>query len=179
MPGAASPAAPFAAVRARPFTAPFALWSKLVTAGLDQMALGWRWLETLQATGNVLAHRGDTIDRTLRSSPAGVRSAARAELARLIPEKIDAFSRSGAAAFNGTLTLHRAWLAQLERTQRLLLAGKLPTFADLADAGTAALTTSAVATRLGRDALAPVHRKVTANARRLSRKAPARRPGRA
>jgi hypothetical protein len=111
-----------------------------------------------------------------------------AELARLAPEKIDAFSRSGAAVAKQFWAMQRElgtlWVQQAEAGWRLALSFwqlPLPHHAAQIQADFVASTVDRAATsadriadratRLHDHAMAPIHRRATQNARRLSRAA--------
>ena len=95
------------------------------------------------------------------------------EFSRMVPEKVEAFSRSAHAVTRGTLAMHQAWMVQMQRIWSPIMAGRLPTMieasrlmAQTAEYGLGAFTAGA---RLGKGALAPVRRTAIGNARRLTR----------
>jgi ABC-type taurine transport system substrate-binding protein len=148
---------------------PFTAWSRMVAAGL-QMQTNWlRGMETLQASNSVI----DARTGKMRDAASAPMQADFAEFTRMVPEKVEAFSRSAQAVTRDTLAMHGAWTAQMQRVGLMMLSGRVPTLAETSALAThsteyalGAITASA---RLGGAALAPVHRAATGNARRLKR----------
>jgi ABC-type taurine transport system substrate-binding protein len=145
---------------------PFTAWSRMMSAGLDMQSTWLRGVETMQASGSVIGARTDMM----RSVP---QAGDMTEYARMVPEKVEAFSRSAQTVMRDTMTMQSAWATQMQRVGMMMLAGRVPTFAEAtrlatqsADYAVGAMTAGA---RLGKGALAPVHRTATGNARRLKR----------
>lgn len=145
---------------------PFTAWSRLMSAGLDMQSTWLRGVETMQASGSVIGARTDMM----RSVP---QVGDMTEYARMVPEKVEAFSRSAQTVMRDTLEMQSAWATQMQRVGMMMFAGRVPTFAEAttlvtqsADYAVGAMTAGA---RLGKGALAPVHRTATGNARRLKR----------
>ena len=149
-------------------TASISHWGELMKASLDLVHTTVRTNEMLAASGTVIASRLGSMAGAVRN-PWGND---RVELARMVPEKVSAFSEAGSA-------LAKHWAAVIESASRdvsevssLLLNGRLLGPAELARMATrtAALNTSLVASALksGSVVLAPIHKQATANARRLS-----------
>ncbi len=154
---------------------PFLLWS----------SLGVKAFQMSTAAAQVIAIR------TTRMASHGINPNAseRREMQRMGTEKVDAFTRAGRALATGALPLVAGMAGQALRTSldlfhqgaRLATSRTIPqTMArqrKLADtlmrnAPAAQHNAAANATaRLAHRALAPVHQKATANARRLTRKA--------
>jgi len=148
---------------------PFTAWSRMVAAGLDMQATWFRGLETAQASGSVINARS----KTMRDAIGFPLQADIAELSRMVPEKVDAFSRSAQAVTRDAMAMHGAWTTQMQRVGLMMLSGKIPT---LTEASTLASQTAEYAlgavtagAKLGNGALAPIHRTATGNARRLKR----------
>jgi len=148
---------------------PFTAWSRMFAAGLDMQSSWLRGLETLQASQTVIAVRSGKM-RDAANAPL---DADLAEFARMVPEKIDAFSRSARAVTRDTLAMHHAWTIQMQRVGLTMMSGKLPTVheasalaSQTAEYALGAISASA---RLGKGALSPLHRTATGNARRLKR----------
>lgn len=146
---------------------PFAAWSRMVSAGLDMQSTWLRGVETMQ--GSVIGARADMM----RSIP---QAGDLTEYARMVPEKVDAFNRSAHAVARDSMAMHSAWATQMQRVGMMMLGRRLPTMGEAATLGTqtakyslGAITAGA---RLGKVALAPVHRTATGNARRLKRAKP-------
>jgi len=156
------------------FANPFLLWS----------TFGLKMLQMSTAAAQVIAMR------TARMAAHGPNpnAADRREMHRMGAEKVDAFSRAGTALATGAVPLllgmaMQAWRTGFElwaTSTRLAASRSIPqTMArqqELAGTllrGAAAAghgATSAATARLAHRALAPVHRKAAANARRLSKK---------
>jgi hypothetical protein len=154
---------------------PFLLWS---TFGLKMMQMS-------AASAQVIALR------TTRMASHGLNpnAADRREMHLMGAEKVDAFTRAGTALAAGAMPLLAGMAMQAWRTSFDLLAASSRLAASttipqtmtrqrrLADtlvrgaAGAGHGATSAAGARLAHRALAPVHRKATANARRLTKKA--------
>jgi len=154
---------------------PFLLWS----------TFGMKMLQMSTAAAQVIALR------TTRMAAHGPNpdAADRREMHRMGAEKVDAFSRAGTALATGAMPLVAGMAMQAWRTSfdlwaastRLATSRTLPqTMArqqqlagslmqGLAASGQGAA--SAATARLAHRALAPVHRKATANAKRLTKKA--------
>ncbi len=150
---------------------PFLLWS----------TLGVKAIEMSTAAAQVIAIR------TTRMAAHGLNpnAAERREMTRMGAEKVDAFSRAGQALATGALPLvagmaGQAWRTSLDlvhASTRLAASRTLPqTLArqrKLADTlmRHAPVAASKATAQLAHRALAPVHQKATANARRLTKKA--------
>ena len=154
---------------------PFLLWG---TLGLKAMQMS-------AAAAQVIAIR----TTRMASHGANPNAADKREMHRMGAEKVDAFSRAGTALASGALPLMAGMAMQSWRTSFDLLNGMTRLAASrtipqtmarqrqLADtlmrggatAGQAAASNATA--RLAHRALAPVHRKATANAKRLTTKA--------
>ena len=157
-----------------PFANPFLLWG----------TLGMKAMQMSAAAAQVIAIR------TTRMAAAGPNPGAadRRENSRMVSEKVDAFSRAGQALATGAAPLltgmamqsWRTGLDLLNATTRLAASRTLPQtlqrqrqLADTLMRSTPAAQHGAAATataRLAHRALAPVHRKATANQKRLTTK---------
>jgi hypothetical protein len=133
---------------------PFLLWSSLAVKTLEMSTAAAQVIAL--RTGRMAAHG------------ANPNAADRREMVRMGAEKVDAFSRAGQALATGTLPLMAGMAGQAMRSGMDVFQVEL----------TEALMRSAPGTtqganagaRLAHRALAPVHAKATANAKRLSRK---------
>ena len=154
---------------------PFLLWG----------TLGMKALQMSTAAAQVIAIR------TTRMATHGLNpnAADRREMTLMGAEKVDAFSRAGQALATGALPLMTDMAFQAMRTgldvfnasAQLAASRTLPQtmarqrkLADTLMRGTPAAGQGAASTataRLAHRALAPVHQKATANAKRLTRKA--------
>jgi len=157
------------------FANPFLPWS----------TFGWKMLQMSTAAAQVIAMR------TTRMAAHGPNpnAAERRELHRMGAEKVDAFTRTGMALATGAMPLMlgmamqawRSWFDLWAAATRLGASRSIPQtmarqqqLAGVLMRGAAAAghgATSAATARLAHRALAPVHRKATANAKRLARKA--------
>ncbi|MBT2186780.1 hypothetical protein [Sphingobium nicotianae] len=145
----------------------FTSWTRLMAAGTSIAETGLRAFETARAAGEVIAARTPIIETAMRSPLTGDHR----ELARMVPEKVEAFSRAGSAAVSAWWTAQSAWMDHLQHFHAAALRGGVPTPADLGRLGernTTALLEAVEATvQLASDTLAPIHTKATSNARRL------------
>lgn len=142
-------------------------------AGFQMAQTGVRAAETLAASADVIASRSTTIGAAMRSPL----DADHAELGRMMPEKLDAFARSGAAIADAWWAMGSAWMREAHGLTTQAMRGRVPTIGEMAALSdrSAAYSLGAIeaGARLGGKALAPIHRTATSNARRLRRK-PAR-----
>ncbi|MBB5684144.1 hypothetical protein [Sphingobium boeckii] len=147
---------------------PFDMWTRMMTAGLDMAATGQRMNETLVAAGSVVRHRGETIDAAMRNPL----TADHAELGLMMSEKTEAFASAGMAMATDIMKLQMDMFAQAGAVAAVMATGRLPS----------SQTANAIAQRSerilvramgsGGRALAPIHAKATANAKRLAKRKP-------
>lgn len=147
----------------------FSAWSRMISAGWEMQSTWLRSIEMLQASRSVIHARTDLM-RAAVSAPL---SSDYAELSRMAPEKVEAFSRSVQAVARDTLAMQTAWAAQMQRVGMMMLAGRVPSAGKVTTLseqsvkyGLDAMTAGA---QLNKRALAPVHRTATRNAGRLKR----------
>lgn len=145
-------------------------WARLMQSGFLMAQTGVRAMETMGSANEVIAARMTIIGFAMKSPHKGDY----AELARMMPEKVDAFSRAGSATLAAWWAAQAAWTGQMQHLGIMVMRGRLPTTEEFADLGSrmASATVEAVEAqaRLGDRALAPIHHKATANARRLRRR---------
>lgn len=148
---------------------PFTAWMRMASASLEMSRTGLRLAETMAASRDVVEAR----TAMMRSGVAAT-AAERAELARMVPEKVDAFSRSGSAMAREWVSLQADWMAGMQQLGTAMLSGRVPT---PADAMAIAARSQAHGLRMVESAaamagvgLAPIHRRATANQRRLKRR---------
>ncbi|MBP7337836.1 hypothetical protein [Niveispirillum sp.] len=150
---------------------PFSNWRRLMVAGQSMTGTGVRVMETLGAANAVIAARTPIIDAAMRSPLTGDH----VELGRMVPEKVEAFSQAGSAMVTAWWQAQSLWVAHMQHLGGMAMRGRAPTAGEMMalNSKVADLTLDGIeaAVRLGSTALAPVHRKATANARRLKRKA--------
>ena len=151
----------------------FAQWNRMLVAGASLHTTGVRAAKTLGGANKVVAARGAIIGEAMQSPW----TADHAELARMIPEKIDALSRAGSAAATIWWHSQTAWMRHFQHLGTMAMRGRLPTAVEIADLGersaTLMLHSIEATARLGAVSLAPVHRQVATNVRRLGTKGPA------
>ena len=147
---------------------PYTAWFRLMQSSLSMNQTGLRAMETLHAAGHVIAARGAIINAAMLSPL----TADYQELSRMVPEKIDAFSRSGLATVSAWRTAQSRYLGHMQHLGAMAMRGRPPTSAEMVDLGermsALALGAAEATTRLSADMLAPLHSGATANARRLS-----------
>lgn len=148
---------------------PFTAWSRMFAASTSMARSATRAAETLAASRSVI----NTRTTMMQSAVANPLGANHAELGRMVPEKIAAFTTSGNAVMDGWMAWNRAWLAEAQNLSTMAMRGRPPTplewmalAARGAEFGVAATERNA---RIGAAALAPLHAKATSNARRLNR----------
>ena len=120
----------------------------------------------LEATNYVIATRMDMIGEAVRSPLDGNYR----ELNRMVPEKVTAISRSGAAWFQGACQLQRDLTDQMVDIGMLMLGGvpKPSRLIKLASDSTRRGARAMLFPMIASDAaMEPLHRTVTVNARRL------------
>eukprot|EP01037_Dinobryon_pediforme_P037573 gene37573-45117_t len=100
-----------------------------------------------------------------------------AELGRMVPEKVAAFSASGTAGMQALMALQAGYVAPAQELGALSLRGRPPTLFELAAlserSSMHALSALETGAKMGRDVVAPLHKAATGNAKRL-RKTPLR-----
>lgn len=142
------------------------LWSDMWTSGMNLTAAGLKFGEMMGASAHVFGSRCGSIAEAARNPVGGDY----AELGRMVPEKVDAFSRAGRSALADLYAIHTDAVANWMQLGTIMAAGRLPTSAEAARmTGRSSRLGSRAAASAGK-ALAPVHRRATANAKRLRRK---------
>ena len=148
---------------------PFAVWTRMMDATLELSRAGQRVSETLTASHHVIGVRSDMI-RTALESPL---DANYTELARMVPEKVEAFSKAGSAIATEWWAMQADMLTQAQQFGAMVMKGRAPTAAELRTMtarnivhGTRAVERSVALTA---GAVKPVHARATSNARRLKR----------
>jgi hypothetical protein len=144
----------------------FEYWADLWRSGAAMSETAFLWGETLQASRKVVDARCRTIARASRDPL----HADHGELARMVPEKMAAFSKAGAAVLGDVHDLQVQAMAHMQQMLGIALAGRAPT---RREAGAIAARSGRMIKRAaasGGKALAPVHRTATGNAKRLAKK---------
>lgn len=147
---------------------PFDTWSRMVSAGWSMATIGLRAGETLVAADSVIRHRGAAIDAALRNPL----TADHAELSRMVSEKAEAFGSAGASVMADMARLQADMMAQASAVAAIWMSGRPPTARAMNELTSRSERMAVRALRSGERALAPVHAKATANAKRLGRKRP-------
>ncbi|KQS03467.1 hypothetical protein ASG11_03645 [Sphingomonas sp. Leaf357] len=149
---------------------PFSYWDRMFASWRMMAATGDRVVQTAQASGAVIASRGETM----RAAVSAPWSGDYAELSRMVPEKVAAFSSSGLVMMQAWVDAQAAWWDQAQSLSAMMLRGRPATPVELMAFGSTAaasgLKAMEAAARTGRDTLAPIHKAATGNARRLGRK---------
>jgi hypothetical protein len=148
---------------------PFAVFSRMASAASDVAGTTQRTSETLDASSEVIARRVEMICDAARSPLEGNY----AELGRMVPEKIDAFTRAGAAMADDWWAMQSACMAEMRHMGAIAMKGRPPTMAELlalwqrnAAFGLRAFERAAGMTDKG---LQPIHATAMANAKRLKK----------
>ena len=149
-------------------TASVSAWGELMKVAQDFVQTSVRTSEMLAASGTVIASRMGSIAGAVRNPWGGDH----VELARIIPEKVTASSDAAMAIMNLWAAMAAQTSRHLDHVSSTFRGGRYVTVSELAalSTKTAALSTSVMALGLtaGGVALAPIHKKATANARRLA-----------
>jgi hypothetical protein len=144
--------------------------ARTMQAAFDLAEMGLKTGEMTAAAGAVIATRL----RVLAEAQQDPRKADRAELGRMVPEKIKAFSDAGAAVIDEFWSLQRdvgsymVYVGRAMMTGRPPLPGEMLELAERSSIHGTRLATAAIGA--AGVALAPIHKKATANARRLARR---------
>lgn len=145
---------------------PLAAWGRLMTAALDASRTAQNTAETLAASRDVIGHRTALIGQAIRSPLHGDY----AELSRMAPEKIAAFSQAGMAIAHQWWGMQMAWWDEAQRIGATAMRGGMPTAEDISAITAHAVRTVEQSVAIGSGALAPIHARATSNARRLNRR---------
>ena len=147
---------------------PFSTWSRVLAASNEFGRTGRQMTETLLAAQRV-------IDRRTHIMRAAARSPLDAdyfELARMVPEKVEAFSKALSAMANEWWAMQAAIAEETAHLARVMLRGRPPTpdeWMTLSSRTLAhALSMLEHSVALGANAVAPIHARATANDRRLN-----------
>ena len=138
---------------------PFDLWQEAVRA--TTMAA-----ETALAAGEVIASRSATIDHAVRNPF----SADHAELAQMVSEKVAAFSEAGYIALRDAYMLQAEFASTAVRAGTYAGRGGFSAFGEMLGMWERAAHGAMAAAGAPRRSLKPIHRRATANTRRLKRK---------
>ncbi|WEK46378.1 MAG: hypothetical protein P0Y56_15400 [Candidatus Andeanibacterium colombiense] len=149
---------------------PFDAWNRLVAVQGSMARTGLRMAQTMSAANEVVIARTALASSALHSPVRGDHS----ELARMVPEKVAAFSSAGSAGVSAWWAAQSAWGSEIQHLSALAMRGRPLTAMELSELGermfSYGLKSIEAAARLGAATVAPVHQKATSNARRLGRK---------
>ena len=141
------------------------IWD-MYSSGLDLAATAFRAGETMLAAHAVIGSRAGTM-RAAAHSPL---TADFAELALMVPEKVEAFSRAGESLMKDAESVQAEAGAQIRHVTKIMTSGKMLTVSDMFALGARwASITRKMSGAAGR-ALLPVHAAATSNAKRLRKK---------
>ncbi|CAN5324097.1 hypothetical protein BH10PSE12_BH10PSE12_01640 [soil metagenome] len=148
---------------------PFTFYSRMVSAVLGMAGTAQRAAETMNASQEVIAKRTSMMGTAAQSPLDGNY----AELGRMIPEKVDAFAKAGAAIASDWWAMQSAFMTEAQHLGSMALKGRAPTLTEFSalSARNAAfmLTAFERGSAIGAKGLDPIHASATANARRLRR----------
>jgi hypothetical protein len=144
----------------------FFLFAALVRGMQTNLALTVKATETAVATGAVMTTRLGLMG----AAALDPLNADHAELGRMLPEKMLAFSQAGTALAQQWLALNRDAGDAMLQLGRAMMSGRPLRPSDLLALATRNADHAADMVTAATRALAPVHRTATGNARRLARK---------
>jgi hypothetical protein len=125
--------------------------------------------EKMQATFGASKEVIDSRLNTMADAARNPLSADYGELARMVPEKVDAFSKAGASVMADTFALQSAALANWNAL--VAMAWRPASFGDWIEIADRSARMAKRAAGSGSKALVPVHRAASGNAKRLRSKA--------
>lgn len=146
---------------------PFSVYSRMMSAAAGMAATSQRASETIGASGEVIARRVEMMGQAAQSPLDGNY----AELGRMVPEKMEAFGKAGAAMADEWWAMQSAIMGEMRHMAAIAMKGRAPTMAELfalwsrnAAFGLRAIERVGV---MGDKGLHPIHATATANAKRL------------
>lgn len=147
---------------------PFQLWADSLAAGTAMARTGMRFGETMAASAEVIDSRSRTIADACRDPIAGDYR----ELGLMVPEKLEAFWEAHVAAAGDVAAVQVQIIEQWQQLARIAGGGRMPSPAEAKALAARSSRMAKRTTAAAGKALAPVHRRATANARRLRRSRP-------
>ena len=146
---------------------PFTYSTRLAASWAMSAQTARHFAEAIEAAGTVI----DARSRTIHDAMASPWDADHRELSRMWSEKVAPFASASTIVTRAWAEAIEGWWGFLDRSNRLLAAGRWPTPGETMEywsrAAMDGLHAAETASRAGRDALAPIHRTAIANARRL------------
>ncbi len=146
----------------------FDFWAGMWRSGVAMAETGIKLAETMQASGAVV----DSRSRTMAAASRDPLNADYVELAKMVPEKVEAFSKAGMSAMADLHEIQSQALAHWQQVVGIALSGRMASPEQLGEMASRSSRMFERAARAGGRALAPVHLSATGNARRLSRAKP-------
>ncbi|MET0377030.1 MAG: hypothetical protein ABW128_22585 [Rhizorhabdus sp.] len=138
-----------------------------MSAAFDLSHTGRTASATMAASQDVIARRSGIMAAAIRSPMTGDY----AELAKIVPEKLEAFSKGTAAMMCEWWSMHAAFVAEAQHLSGVLMRGQPPSLGELSELSARGLgytvRSAERAARLGGLGLSPIHAAAVANSRRL------------
>jgi hypothetical protein len=144
---------------AAPMTTWLTLWS-------DAARTGMRMWETMAASAVVIDKRMPMIDAGMRNPW----TADHVELTGMVTEKAQAFAKAGESLTKDMAAMQGLWLQVMQDMMAAGSSRRLPSATSMKAGGDRAMRLADSAIGAGGRALAPIHAKATANARRLGKR---------
>lgn len=145
---------------------PFDFWIQAWRGGAIYMETATKMAETLHASHSVI----DTRTRMIQAASSNPLTADYRELNRMVPEKVAAFSKSGAAISGDLDAMYRLAAANMTQAANIMTSGRVPNPGEIAQMSSRSLAMMTTGMNATGKALAPIHHTATGNAKRLSRK---------
>jgi hypothetical protein len=143
---------------------PIDFWTAWWRNATAMTQTGFRLAETAHASTVVIDSRSRTIQAAMQSPL----TADHDELSLMASEKVQAFSMAATSAFGDLLALQAEAFAQWQRMIAMAISGRPATTAQWGRLSASAMRMATTANGAGGKALAPIHARATANARRLA-----------
>ena len=149
---------------------PFTYWSRMMNVSFDLAQMALRAGQTMAASSKVIDERTGMM-RAAMTDPLNANNA---ELGRMVPEKVAAFSLAGNALVDGWMAWNKAVMAEAQHVIAMTSRGRAPTpleWMALASRNQMlGLTAAESGVRVSAATLKPLHAKAVSNAKRLSRR---------
>ena len=148
---------------------PFTAWYRLALAAAEMSATAVKASNTVAATPEIISRRTGMIGAAISSPSTGNY----AELSRMVPEKVQAFSAAWTVVATEMLNMQAAWWREVAGVSATMSIGRLPTMIEAESAvdrfARYNVRTVERVAEMGTAALAPVALQVRKNSRRLHR----------
>lgn len=144
---------------------PISFWMNAWASGWGMMQTGIKAAETMSASKSVIESRTQKMADTVRNPLKGDY----VELARMIPEKVAAFSLSAKATAEDLRAIHKDMSANKRLMEEIASGRRIPMPWDMMAFFTRAANVTTRTMAVGGNALAPIHRRAMANQKRLKR----------